>query len=138
MSTQRNHALNWHELHDEHGRPYWEAVSIYHDDGSPFCFRIRKFGALYREASDAELMSHAPRRTWRMLEEAKGDLQREHERMIHAETHTQQIHDFHEYIHPSQPEDDDQDQRDETAWLHIAVAATACLWLLALVRAVVE
>lgn len=85
MSTQPNHALNWHELHDDNDSPCWEAASIYHDDGSPFYFRIGMFGKLYAEDSDSELRK-GPRRTWPTLEAAKGDLQRDHERMIHAET----------------------------------------------------
>lgn len=81
----KDNQLKWHELCDDNDRPYWEAASIYHDDGSPIYFRIGWFGRLYAEESDQELKA-GPRRTWVMLEDAKRDLQEDHERMIEAES----------------------------------------------------
>lgn len=80
----KDNQLKWHELYDDNDRPYWEAASIYHDDGCPFYFRIRLKGKYYREDSDSELVGVV--RNWLSLEAAKSDIQSDHDRMIKAET----------------------------------------------------
>jgi hypothetical protein len=48
--------LNWEESVDGLNRPTWEAASPYHDDGTPFYFRIKRKGGSFRLDHDAELM----------------------------------------------------------------------------------
>lgn len=76
--------LQWVQDHDEQDRPYWEAVSIYHDDACPFYFRIKQLDGRFHEASDAELMIGEPH-TWPTFNEAISALQADHDRMYSAE-----------------------------------------------------
>jgi hypothetical protein len=78
--------LQWIDEHDDHDQPYWEAVSICHDDECPFLFRITQVGEEFRETSDAELIQHAPPRTWTTLQQAQAEMQADHERMLAAES----------------------------------------------------
>ncbi len=77
MSNQ----LQWEESWDEKGRMEWEALSGYHDEGSPFRFRITKFKTHYRETSDADIIDSPPRR-WASLGEAQAALQADYDAMI--------------------------------------------------------
>jgi len=73
-------ALSWHEEYDNDDNSIYEAASPYHDDGSPFYFRIRQRlrdnKHEFYEASDAEvMMDEEDPRTWPTLEEAKAAMQ---------------------------------------------------------------
>jgi hypothetical protein len=73
-------ALSWEEEYDDDDNSIYEAASPYHDDGSPFCFRIRQRlrdnKHEFYEDSDAEVMRDGDDpRTWSTLDEAKAALQ---------------------------------------------------------------
>lgn len=56
--------LQWENVYDDDDNDLWEAASPYHDEGNPFCFRIRKTNpetepgedSAYLLCSDLELM----------------------------------------------------------------------------------
>ena len=73
-------ALSWHEDYDDDDNSMYEAASPYHNDGSPFYFRIRQRlrdnKHEFYEASDAEvMMDEEDPRTWATLNEAKAAIQ---------------------------------------------------------------
>ena len=85
--------LSWHADWDnesEEDNHYWEAASIYHDDGTPFYFRIkqrlREDKHEFYEASDAEVMEDENEpRIWGSLVAAKKGLQATHEEIFASE-----------------------------------------------------
>lgn len=72
--------LSWHEEYDDDDNSIYEAASPYHDDGSPFYFRIRQRlrdnKHEFYEASDAEvMMDEDDPRIWESLEAARAAMQ---------------------------------------------------------------
>lgn len=78
--------LRWHVVHEE-GTDIrtFEAASSFHDDGSPFYYRIKEIddpADAFVEASDAELIHPTGIRTWPTLQQAQVALQKDHEEAI--------------------------------------------------------
>lgn len=78
-------ALIWREYKDEEGARILAANSSWHDEGSPFEFRIRveKNGTCI-EQSDGELIL-GERRSWLSVEHAKRAMQADHLGMLAEE-----------------------------------------------------
>lgn len=73
-------SLSWDEQYDDDDNSIYEAASPYHDDGSPFYFRIRQRlrdnKHEFVEDSDAEvMMDEEDPRTWETLDAAKAAMQ---------------------------------------------------------------
>lgn len=84
--------LRWEEMWDEeseYDNHLWEAPSPYHDDGSPFMFRIRQRlredKHEFYEASDAEVMMDEDEpRSWETLDEAKAAMQKDADDIVNS------------------------------------------------------
>ena len=77
--------LNWYRDYDASDKELWVAVSPYHDDGSPFYFRIKEVGATgtFGLVSDAEVMlPEHEKLQFATLEEAKAFCQRQCDEII--------------------------------------------------------
>lgn len=95
QEAERNNAdkesgmiLNWYRDYDANDKELWAAVSPYHDDGSPFYFRIKEIEedgttGLFGFVSDAELMLPAYEALrFATLEEAKAFCQKQCDEII--------------------------------------------------------
>lgn len=79
----------WHEEIDDMDNSTWEAASPYHDDDSPFYWRLRPRISgnqiEWYECHDLELMDEDSPRGWPTLEEAKAGIAARHAEIIEAE-----------------------------------------------------
>lgn len=86
MKTIDTFPLHWYaEEFDDNDNTIWTASSPFHDDGSPFMFRIKQRLFMdnheFYEASDAELILDDPR-IWDSLEEAQQAIQNDTDEII--------------------------------------------------------
>jgi hypothetical protein len=79
----------WTELFDDNDNAYYEAASPYHDDGSPFMWRLRQrlvAGEIeWYEDHDSELMDSSGPAFWPSIEDAKVAIAAAHENIIQTE-----------------------------------------------------
>jgi hypothetical protein len=85
QERSRSMTLDWFKDYDDEDNEVWSAASPYHDEGSPFYFRIQEISGTgtFKLASDAELMlgEHEKMR-FASLEEAKSLCQKDCDEII--------------------------------------------------------